>query len=230
MKKKRNLLIIPLLLMGMFILLANSCKKDDEMKTTTVTDVDGNVYTTVTIGTQVWMVENLKTTKYRDGTTIPNITENVAWFKLTTGAYCDYNNTPANSDKYGRLYNWYAATDARNICPTGWHVPTNAEWTTLITHLGGEGFAGGQLKEIETTHWQSPNTGATNEAGFTALPGGNRIYGNIFTDIGKHGSWWSATRYDDTFIWLLNLQYNSNSANRYSYREVCGVSIRCIKD
>jgi uncharacterized protein (TIGR02145 family) len=147
-------------------------KTTTDVETNTVTDIDGNIYHTVTIGTQVWMVENLKTTKYRNGDPIPNVTGN-AWAALTTGAYCWYNNDAATyKATYGALYNWYAVADSRNIAPTGWHVPTDAEWTTLTTFLGGESVAGGKLKETGTNHWTSPNTGATNETGFTALPGG----------------------------------------------------------
>ena len=139
----------------------------------TVVDIDGNVYNTVTIGTQVWMVENLKTTKYRNGDAIPNVTGNASWVALSTGAYCWYNNDAATyKATYGALYNWYAVGDSRNIAPSGWHVATDSEWTTLSTFLGGESIAGDKLKEIGTSHWLSPNTGATNSNGFTAFPGG----------------------------------------------------------
>ncbi|NNG01411.1 MAG: hypothetical protein HKM93_18620 [Desulfobacteraceae bacterium] len=211
----------------------NTATKTVTIKVTeaiTVTDIDGNVYHTITIGTQVWMVENLGTTKYRDGTSIPNVTDNTTWNNLTTGAYCDYKNTPSNSATYGRLYNWYAATDARNIAPTGWHVPTDAEWTTLTTHLGGERGTGGKLKEIGTTHWTSPNTGATNETGFTALPGGFRSRNGTFNDIENNGGWWSTTEYDNTYSWHLYIGYNNNSAYRYFGDKELGVSVRCIKD
>ncbi len=198
--------------------------------TGTVTDIDGNVYNTVTIGTQVWMAENLKTTKYRDGTNIPNVTDNTAWGNLTTGAYCDYSNTPSNSATYGRLYNWYAATNVHNIAPTGWHVPTDAEWTTLTTFLGGESVAGGKLKEIGTTYWASPNTGATNETGFTALPGGYRDSSGTFYTIGSSGFWWSATESGATFAWYRNMFYNYSDVYRnYIYKEL-GFSVRCVRD
>ncbi|MFA5434038.1 MAG: fibrobacter succinogenes major paralogous domain-containing protein [Candidatus Paceibacterota bacterium] len=196
----------------------------------TVTDIDGNVYHTVTIGTQVWMVENLKTTKYRDGTSIPNVTDNTAWSNLTTGAYCDYNNTPSNSSTYGRLYNWYVATNAHNIAPTGWHVPTDADWSTLTTYLGFEFVVGGKLKEIGTTHWQSPNEGATNEAGFTALPGGHRHSNGAFDDIGYYGTWWSATDVSASDAWLRYMYYDYSIVTRdYNSKEV-GLSVRCVRD
>jgi uncharacterized protein (TIGR02145 family) len=206
----------------------------------TVTDIDGNVYNTVTIGTQVWMKENLKTTKYNDGTAISNITVNATWTALTTGAYCDYSNTPANSTTYGRLYNWYAVDNnaatrvasngGKNVCPNGWHVPTDAEWTTLTTYLGGESVAGGKLKETGTTHWESPNEGATNETGFTALPGGNRNNNGAFNEIGTNGFWWSSTESAAATAWYRAIYYNFSSVFRFSYYKLYGFSVRCLRD
>jgi uncharacterized protein (TIGR02145 family) len=138
-----------------------------------LTDADGNVYQTVTIGAQVWMAENLRTTKYNDGTPIPNVSLAADWNALTTGAYSDYNNDPANATDYGRIYNWYAINTGK-LAPAGWHVPTAAEWATLVTTLGGEGTAGGPAKETGTAHWNAPNTGATNTSGFSARGGGYR--------------------------------------------------------
>ena len=205
-----------------------------------MTDIDGNIYNTVTIGTQVWMAENLKTTKYNDGTAIPNITVDATWAAATTGAYCDYSNTPANSTTYGRLYNWYAVDNnaatkvasngGKNVCPTGWHVPTDAEWTTLTTYLGGESVAGGKLKETGTTHWASPNTGATNETGFTALPGGNRYYDGTYDDIGNYGYWWSSTEYSTTDAWYRYMYYNNTNVVRNNFDKQNGFSVRCVRD
>lgn len=159
----------------------------------TVTDSDGNVYNTVTIGTQVWMAENLRTTKYKDNTAIPLVTDNTAWTNLSTPGYCWYNNDAAtNKSTYGALYNWYTVNTGK-LCPTGWHVPTDAEWSTLTTCLGGVGVAGGKLKEAGTSHWMSPNVGATNETGFTALPSGYRYAGGTFEYNGLGGWWWSST-------------------------------------
>ena len=198
----------------------------------TVTDIDGNIYHTVTIGTQVWMVENLKTTKYRDGTAIPNVTGSTAWAALTTGAQCDYNNTASNSTTYGKLYNWYTVGDSRNIAPTGWHVPTDAEWTTLTDYLGGESVAGGKLKEAGTAHWLSPNTGATNETGFSALPGGYRgNYGGTFDNLGSDGSWWSATEYNTSFAWYRRMYSADSGVYRDNfYYKTNGFSVRCVRD
>jgi uncharacterized protein (TIGR02145 family) len=140
----------------------------------TVTDIDGNVYTTITIGTQVWTVENLKTSRYRNGVSIPNVTDDAAWAAQTTGAYCNYNNNEGNVATYGRLYNWYAVADANNVAPAGWHVPSYAEWDVLRNYLGGM-YIAGQSKRSRLA-WLSPNTGADNSSGFTALPGGSTVY------------------------------------------------------
>jgi len=196
----------------------------------TMTDIDGNTYKTVTIGTQTWMAENLKVTKYNDGTSIPNVTDGAAWSKLTTGAYCNYNNDPSKVATYGRLYNWHAVNTGK-LCPTGWHVATDAEWTTLIDSLGGRNIAGGKLKETGTTHWYSPNTGATNETGFTALPGGYCTSSGAFTDIGKSGGWWSTADSGNNGSGYLYVGYNSSlvyGVVNYFTRE--GFSVRCVKD
>lgn len=168
-----------------------------------VSDIEGNIYKTIQIGTQLWMVENLKTTKYDDGTFIPYITDNVEWSNLTTPGYSWFNNDASSfKNTYGALYNWYAINDSRNLCPTGWHVPTSTEWETLTVYLGAN--SAGKMKEAGTTHWLSPNTSGTNESGFTGLPGGIRSLSNSFLDpdlvrafvsIGSHGLWWSANEY-----------------------------------
>ena len=200
--------------------------------TSQVTDIDGNVYNTITIGTQVWLKENLKTTKYNDGTAIPNVTDNTAWSTTTSGAYSDYSNTPSNSTTYGRLYNFYvvASTNTKNVCPTGWHVPTDAEWTTLMDFLGGEGVAGGKLKETGTSHWLTPNTGATNETGFTALPGGYRGQSGSFGLIGNTGFWWSSTEGGTTFAYYRYMYYGTGNLNSGDNDKHGGFSVRCMKN
>lgn len=196
-----------------------------------VTDIDGNVYHIVTIGTQDWMVENLKTTKYRDGTPILNITDNTAWAQLTTGAYCWYNNdATTHKSTYGALYNWYTVVDIRNLCPTGWHVPTDDEWLTLTNYLKGQSIAGGKLKETGTTHWHSPNTGATNETGFTALPGGARDPFGSFFNLGNSGFWWSTTEQDANSVWYPYIFYNDVIAFRTYSDKKLGLSVRCVRD
>jgi uncharacterized protein (TIGR02145 family) len=192
----------------------------------TVTDIDGNVYNTVTIGTQCWMVENLKTTRYKDGSTIPTGLSNSEWLNTTSGAYAIYNNEPANNITYGKLYNWYAVNTGK-LAPTGWHVPTEAELHTLITYLGGSSVAGGKMKS--TTLWKSPNTGATNSSGFTCLPSGARFNDGAFFFIEESGFYWSSTLTNGGIY--KRLFYNSsNTYSDYSSSGNNGFSVRCIKD
>jgi uncharacterized protein (TIGR02145 family) len=196
-----------------------------------ITDIDGNVYYTITIGTQEWMTENLKTTSFRNGDLIPNVTDNTAWSNLRTGAYCDYDNILSISSTYGKLYNWYVVVDLRNLCPSGWHVPTDAEWTTLTTYLGGENGSGGKLKETGTTHFISPNTGATNETGFSALPGGYRSDNGTFGQVGYSCYWWSSTEYSTGgSAWYRNVSYIGNSVGRSNYNKQGGYSVRCLRN
>ena len=209
--------------------------------TGTVTDIDGNVYQTIKIGDQWWMMENLKVTHYRNGDPIPNVTNGGTWSGLTTGAYCEYDNDPGNVATYGRLYNWYAVDDSRSIAPEGWHVPTDEEWKQLEMYLGmsqAEADAtgwrgtdeGGKLKEEGTTHWNSPNTGATNESGFTALPAGYRVGSGYYNSIGFDTRIWSSTTYDQNIAWYRFLQYNHADAYRNGDSKNTGFSIRCVRD
>ena len=195
----------------------------------TVTDTNGNVYQTVKIGDQWWMAENLKVTHYRNGDPIPNVTDSVEWIGLTTGAYCNYDNGTDNVATYGRLYNWYAVDDSRNIAPEGWHVPTDADWQTLIDFLGGNDVAGGEMKDT-TAYWSQPNEGATNSSGFTALPGGYRyIYGN-FISIGDDALFWSSTENNSNDAWYRGLYYTIPGVVHYYNPKHCGFSVRCVKD
>jgi uncharacterized protein (TIGR02145 family) len=200
------------------------------VKDPTVTDIDGNVYQTVTIGNQVWMAENLKVTHYRNGEAIPNVTDNDTWAGLTTGAYCEYDNDANNVATYGRLYNWYAASDIRNIAPAGWHVPSDIEWQTLVNYLGGDAIAGWKMKESGTVHWSSPNTGATNECGFTALPGGYRGWYGIFADLGNYATYWTSTVISSTYAWYRSMSYDNPEVSRYDSKKHYGFSLRCVKD
>jgi len=197
-----------------------------------VTDYDGNTYETVQIGTQTWMKQNLKVTHYRNGDAIPNVTDNTAWTALTTGAYCNYSNDVATADIYGKLYNYYTVVDNRNLCPAGWHVPSDAEWTTLETYLGGSNVAGGKLKEIGTTHWVSPNTGADNTSGFTALPGGIRNHDDgTYHANGGLGFWWSTTENSANTAWYCYLSTSDGFSKRYYDRgKSGGFSVRCLKN
>ena len=196
----------------------------------TVTDIDGNIYHSVTIGTQVWLVENLNTTKYRNGNPISNLTSSTDWANTAVGAYCNYNNSASNSTIYGKLYNWHAVNDSRFIAPAGWHVATEAEWTTLVNYLGGGSIAGGKLKETGTVHWTTPNTGATNETGFTGLPGGYRWTSGTFAQITYLGRWWSATAYDSGNARAFMLNYNDNTGDLGTNIKEVGYSVRCVKD
>jgi len=196
----------------------------------TVSDYDGNEYNIITIGTQEWIQENLKTTHYNNGEIIPNVTGNTEWEALTSGAYCWYDNDEATyKNTYGALYNWYTTIDVRNLCPAGWHVPTDAEWTTLTDYLGGESVAGGKLKETGTDHWTSPNTGATNETDFTALPGGSRDIDGIFYSIGNFGILWSTTEVSASYVWRQIMYYNTSSFISDENNKKDGFSVRCIK-
>jgi uncharacterized protein (TIGR02145 family) len=237
--KKNNRIFIFLLLIGFLLIFNSSCTKDDSIDpSNTVKDIDGNNYHTVTIGTQIWMVENLKTTRYRNGDPIPNKTDATEWGKLSTGAYCNYDNTVSNSNIYGKLYNWYAISDSRNIAPVGWHIPTSEEWTTLTEYLKDD--AVNKLKEVGTIHWGGSNTDATNETGFTALPGGGRFpdlhdmgvgaplyLGCNYLSIGYAGCWWTS----DGMVITMNLDNNINSSKDYNYYYYStGLSVRCVKD
>ena len=196
----------------------------------TVTDVEGNVYNTVQIGTQTWMAENLRVSKYRNGTDISNVLGNTYWANNTAGAWSYYNNDVANNLIYGKLYNWYAVANTNNLCPTGWHVPTDAEWTTLTTFLGGEAVAGGKMKSTGTQYWQTPNTDATNSSGFAGLPGGYRSFNGSFFNVGLTGYWWSSTESNTNFAWFRDLSYNYGDLTRTNYVKTFGFSVRCLRD
>ena len=230
MKKRRRFWNYSLLTMSMLLLLTYSCKKETDP--TTVTDIDGNVYHFVTIGTQVWMVENLNVTHYRNGDTICNYTNNYDWNNTLNGAYRDYDDNQANGKIYGKLYNFSVITDPRNLCPPGWHVPSDAEWRILREYLGGFN-AGGSLKETGTAHWRIPNSGATNSSGFTALPGGIYSGGrSVFTEIEASGYWWSSTAIKPYHAAFWFMVYSGNyitsvGEGTFVYN---GLSIRCLKD
>jgi len=251
----KNLLIFPLFYGLILLTIAAGCQKCDSAKpynplnghTTavfnpdktygTVYDIDGNEYKTIVIGTQTWMAENLRVTRYRNGDSIPNIAEDAEWTTLEMGAYCYYRNT-TNLDTMatkGCLYNWYAADDPRNIAPKGWHVPTDDEWKTLITFLGVDSIASTKLKEAGNKHWLIPTYGqkSTNESGFTALPGGCRedYDGSFFNFFGSgFGFWWSCTNHDELNAANIGLAYYNPNYILNINAKKAGFSIRCIKD
>jgi uncharacterized protein (TIGR02145 family) len=193
------------------------------------TDIDGNTYDTVLIGTQVWMSENLRVSKYRNGDPIPTNLSDAIWSSTTSGAHATYNNTAANDSIYGKLYNWYAVADPRGLCPVGWHVASDAEWTTLEDFLGGSAVAGGNMKAVSPL-WLSPNTDATNSSGFTGLPGGNRTSNGTSSNIGDTGLWWSSTQTSTSNAWYRSLYYTNGAVNRSNYLKRNGFSVRCVRD
>ncbi|MEN9323004.1 MAG: hypothetical protein RL699_784 [Bacteroidota bacterium] len=239
-----------LLLLLLFFSVTISCtdeKKADNYISRPISPVvDGQVQ----IGSQNWMTKNLNVSKYTDGTPIPQVTDPTQWANLTTGAWCYYNNDPANGRIYGKLYNCYAvmgiynATSAANsalrkkLAPTGWHVPTYAEWSSLINCLdpnadGGNNFpniAGGKMKSTGTSLWQSPNTDATNASGFTGFPGGLRDGSGTFGDVGYFGMWWNSSDDGSSYAYYQYLYYSDGSVVRDINSRTYGFSVRCIKD
>ncbi|MEI7897091.1 MAG: fibrobacter succinogenes major paralogous domain-containing protein [bacterium] len=208
-----------------------------------VTDIDGNIYNTVKIGNQEWLKENLKVTRYNNGDPISQITDVFAWTKLTTPAYCNYNNDERVAQEYGRLYNYNAVVDPRKLCPSGTHMPDDQEWETLSEFLGGLKVAGGKMKEAGTKHWRSPNVmviDTTNgnfseipveESGFSALPAG-RQYHDQYIFLGEYTQMWSVTQceYDDDLVWCRYLTFSLPHLKRFTYKKHYGLSVRCLKD
>lgn len=194
---------------------------------------NGYTYSSVVLGNgQEWMAENLRTTSYANGDPIPNIQNGLQWQMITYGAWAHNNNDSYLENPYGKLYNWKAVADPRNVCPTGWHVPSDAEWTVLTDYLGGESVAGGKMKSTGTQYWQSPNTNATNESGFNGLPGGGRngVDGGGFYGVGSNGNWWSSTERDATSAWPRRLNYNNGDVWRAYTDKGYGFSVRCLRD
>lgn len=207
----------------------------DATWSSTVKDIDGNVYGTVQIGTQTWMKENLKTTHYNNGDVIPNLADSLAWNATTTGAYCWYENNISHKETNGALYNWYVTVDKRNVCPNGWHAPSDDEFSTLINYLGGKGIAGSKMKEEGITHWEKPNAWSDNISGFTAIPAGYRRHeghneDGLFYSVDSNVTWWTSTETKpNTAIcrWIVN-RYRDALSDVYSKKG--GFSVRCVKD
>ena len=196
-------------------------------------------FTTTTIGTQVWTTKNLDVATYSDGTVIPQVADPTAWAALTTGAWCYYNNDSANGTTYGKLYNWYAVagihdtdlnTPNKKLAPTGYHIPSDAEWTTLTTYLEGESVAGGKMKATGTSLWNTPNAVATNSSGFSGLPGGYRGNVGTFDYIGGTGNWWSSSASNTPNAWYRYLHYDDGGAFRNDLNKGDGFSVRCLRD
>lgn len=192
-----------------------------------VTDIDGNFYPTIILGTQEWMQKNLTVTKYRNGNALVNAINSSSW-NTTNGAYGIYGGSDVNNTNYGKLYNWYAVNDTRGLCPTGWHVPTTIEWNTMEDYLGGVSVAGGKLKTIDG--WNTPNLGATNESGYTGLPGGYRFTDGTYLYNLQLGQWWTSTNSNTTTAHASRLFYQNAAVLKATYDKKIGSSVRCLKD
>ena len=230
MKKRKFFSIILVILCISFF----SCTKEDEINFSGTEGIftdprDGMVYRWVKIGSQIWMAENLRAIKYNDGTAIPNVSNQITWQGLATGAWCNYDNNASYDNTYGKLYNWYAVNTGK-LAPKGWHIPTDAEWSYLADYLGGENVAGGKLKS--TIGWKSPNTGATNSSGFSALPGGRRQPdGDDFNYVSLDGNWWSSTQVTDYHALSSSLYYDVSKLQLRLYSDLgFGFSVRCVRD
>ena len=196
-------------------------------------DIDGNIYKTVKIGTQIWMAENLRASHFRDGSAITEIEDNGIWAynnkrSMPTSAWCYYQGNASRNAIYGKLYNWYIVSDPRDVCPIGWHVPTDDEFTRLISTLGGDDIAGGKMKAIEL--WNAPNTGADNSSGLTALPGGSRLWSGDFFNLGKYCYFWSSTQEGNEGAWDCVVGYTNTKLPRDSNVKGNGYSVRCVED
>lgn len=234
--------ICPLVILGLFFILLNSCDKNDKIEdSNTVTDIDGNVYRTVTIGTQVWMVENLKVTRFRNGNAIPLVTENKSWSNLTTPGYCWYENDQNTyGHAYGALYNWYTA-NTDNLCPNGWHVPSDEEWKIMegtVDSLYGvgnpiwddTGYRGYDVcTRLKAANGWNSNGNGTDIFGFSALPAGYR-YDGVFLDESRFSFWWSSTETSSTRAWSLGVGFNDTMNFHYAPDKKHGLSIRCLQD
>jgi uncharacterized protein (TIGR02145 family) len=219
-------------LAALLLLGAMSCKKETESVqpsgVSSENSVQQNKLASVRIGTQVWMVKNLDVSHYRNGDTIPEVKDRVKWAKLTTGAWCWYNNSSDSGAVYGKLYNWYAVHDPRGLAPEGWHIPSDSEWRATETLLGGT--TGGKMKETGTAHWTDPNVDATNSTGLTGLPGGYRSFTGQYCYIHYLGLWWTSTEYDTKNAWYRRMLCYSNFLDWWRFPKTMGFSVRCIKN
>lgn len=240
MNMRQSICLCPIFLIGIVFFFSNGCKKDDS---SIVTDIDGNEYHTVTIGNQIWMVENLTTTRYRNGDTIPNVIDSVQWSGLSSGAYCCYNNDEDTGAKYGKLYNGFAVFDSRNIAPVGWHVATDVDWSELedyiATHPGNSGSVAKALSSktdwATCTEYLAPGNdlSANNSSGFTALPGGGGGPFPSFNQPTRFGQWWTSTRTIPLYTfgaWVYRIGYGSWYLSRDGFHAGNGCSVRCVKD
>lgn len=234
-KKKRNpytaCLVLMIVLAATGLKHCHSGQKLHEILRETVTDIDGNVYQTVRIGGQIWMTENLRVTRYRDGTPIPNVYDNDEWPNAGEGACCMVRNDSMEyKQTYGVLYNFHAVTNEHGLCPEGWRVPTEQECRALIEYLGGHRIAGGKIKDNTTRLWKNRNTVATNESGFSGLPAGGRGQFGSPGDVGYYATWWSSTSTDAVYAWHWGLYPDKPGIRANPGHKSSGFSVRCIKD
>jgi uncharacterized protein (TIGR02145 family) len=235
MKMKSRKLLYALFLGSIFVF---SCEEKKDflysispwVKYGRLTDIEGNSYRSIIIGSQTWMVDNLTTTKFNDGTDIPLVKDAVLWDNLSSPAICWQNNDPARKVTYGVLYNWYTVSTGK-LCPKGWHVPDDREWDEMVNFLGGDNVAGGKLKEADFSHWRSPNSEASDVTHFRALPGGERFDGPyaLFEGLGSSGSWWTTGNIED--LASDRSMYYDNSRVQKSFRpKKSGLSVRCVSN
>ncbi|MBS1533961.1 MAG: fibrobacter succinogenes major paralogous domain-containing protein [Bacteroidetes bacterium] len=228
MKKEHFTATLSLLLL---LVLVSCSQEETKTKNQLASRLGAPIATnTVQIGSQIWMTKNLNVSHYRNGDPIPQVTDPSQWANLTTGAWCYYQNNTANGRVYGKLYNWYAVNDPRGLAPSGYHIPTDTEYSELINSLGGTNVAGAALKESGTVHWNSPNSGASNSSGFTGLPGGTCQVNGSYYGLGILGCWWTATENNSCCAWYYTFAYNGNTVSKVNYGKNGGLSIRCIKD
>lgn len=237
------------------VLFINACTKDDSDAAPvppsgnpntsdcgTVTDIDGNIYGTVRIGSQCWLKENLRVTHYRNGDEVASVPDNLGWQTAATGATCIYGDSAAIVANYGRLYNWYAVVDPRGLCPEGWHPPSATEWQLLeqtlglptneVGNLGMRGIAenvGGKMKSVSAL-WAAPNAGATNSSGFSALPAGTRGTNALYNGLQVSGTWWSSTEASSTTSWSRYLASDAGGIGGFDFTKTVGQSCRCVAD
>ncbi len=216
------------LLLLFVALVYTGCKKSGDPEIpSTVTDVDGNTYNVIVIGKQGWMKENLRVEHFNDGAVIPNITGATEWAALTSGAWCDYNNSTSNGTAYGKLYNGFAVETGK-LCPEGWRVPTSGDWTELRDFLGGRNVAGGKIRQVGTSLWKAPNEGATNSSEFTALPGGFRGPNGLYYMMSEIAMWWSSSTSADKLPYWITSYTNLELVENNPVPKTNGIAVRCI--
>lgn len=241
LKKYDSMLFKSLLFSATFILISGNIFAQFNANLTygTLTDIDGNKYKTIKIGKQIWMAENLRVSRYNSGRYIDNITDNKQWEDDRNGGWCYYEHDATKNTPYGKLYNWYAVSNTNQLCPAGWHIPSDLDWDILIANLNPPGstlkdnsavpLVGGIMKSTGTAYWYSPNAEATNNSGFSALPGGYRTIKGQFYSMGSLANWWSISEYNVLKAWSRYIGVNGGSLHRFNYEKEIGLSVRCLR-